>query len=103
MYFNNIKFMFSILFDPQFIIFYVISNLFLSIYIYFKTQKYIHPYIKKNKGEKEKNLHDNYPEFNRINYKDLNFARIFLGLIFLVWFKLILAIFFLLLYYIYLK
>ena len=93
--------MLTFFFEPKFIIFYIITNFILSIYIYYKCDKFFQPYILKKKDPI--NLHENYPEFRRNEEKQINFSRIFIGLIFMVWIKLILSIFFLILYYIYLK
>lgn len=65
---------------PLFFCFYTIFNFIIACYLYIKLKKFYFPIYDK---ETKENIHDRYPQFRR-NDK-LNFIRIFIGLMLIVW------------------
>jgi len=73
-------------FNSTFITLYVLGNAFLSLIIYHHAMKFYNPIIDK---ETKRDLHDDYPEFKKSDGDKITYLRVFLGLLFLVWWKLI--------------
>lgn len=70
---------------------YCFGNFIWSLKLYKKYKIYItEKQFFNEKSNQIKNLHDEYPEFKR--YDNISFLRIFLGLIFFFWLKMITSI-----------
>ena len=70
---------------------YVFGNFIWSLKLYKRYKLFItEKQFFDEKTNQTKNLHDEYPEFKR--YDNISFLRIFLGLIFFCWFKMIASI-----------
>ena len=71
---------------------YIIFNFIWSVKLSKKYKKFIKEKpIFDEQTKQTVNLHDLYPEFKR--YDSISFYRIFLGLVFFFWFKMIVSIF----------
>lgn len=72
---------------------YIFGNFFFSLKIYKEYNKYITPLLRyDDKTGRIINLHDLYPDFHMTDKVSLH--RIFLGLVFFVWWKLFFALMF---------
>jgi hypothetical protein len=93
--------MFAFIFNFYFIIPYLIFNLWFSYYVYNYSRKFYEPKIVPDNKQGSIDIHDKYPEYKR--YDQVSFLRIFFGLTFLVWIRLILITFFVFLLWLSLK
>jgi hypothetical protein len=88
-----LKNMFGFLFNPYFYVPYILLNLVLALYMKSFGKKF-YDYVPINKDPTDtdditssNNAHNQYPEFRR--YDNFSFWRLFLGLIFLFWIRMI--------------
>lgn len=77
------------IFNPYFLVVYVIFNLAFSLKVY----KKIKPFFEENK------IHDEYPEFRRYDSQKFSFWRLFLGGMIFAWIKLITGLILFFLFY----
>ena len=66
---------------------YLFANIVLSVIIHRKYKKYVNPKLIKDTNNELYNLHDKFPEFKR--YDNISFLRIFIGMLFMVWIRLL--------------